>query len=147
MPRRPRFGVRRFLRHQLYVFTYTMMHAVFSLYIRTRQACHLVWYRLASIFFYHHRSPGLIQKDIRRLGRTPNHLSVILTAEGGGRSGGDLERLISEAAEIATWCACAGIPFLSVYERTGEASFPPWIGHRPLLGSGHRRDGIADCRP
>jgi dehydrodolichyl diphosphate syntase complex subunit NUS1 len=95
------------------------MHAIFSLYIRLRQVWHLLGYRISSVFFYHHRTPALIQRDVKRLAKKPRHLSVILTSEGGGRRGGDLERLINETADIAVWCACADIPVLSVYERSG----------------------------
>jgi dehydrodolichyl diphosphate syntase complex subunit NUS1 len=42
---------------------------------------------------------------------------VILKVEDAGRGG--LEALVDEVAEIAAWCACVGIPTLSVYERTG----------------------------
>ena len=87
--------------------------------MRLRQAWHLVAYRLASVFFYHHRTPALIQRDVKRLGKQPRHISAILAQEDGGRRGGDLERLINETAELAAWCVCAGIPTLSVYERSG----------------------------
>ena len=33
--------------------------------------------------------------------------------------GAGLEALLDEVAEVAAWCACVGIPVLSVYERTG----------------------------
>lgn len=36
-----------------------------------------------------------------------------------GGCGRGLEALVDEVAEIAAWCACVGIPTLSVYERTG----------------------------
>lgn len=42
--------------------------------------------------------------------------------EDGGRGGAGLEALVDEVAEIAAWCACAGIPTLSVYEQTGRLS-------------------------
>ena len=51
--------------------------------------------------------------------KKPNHLSVILKLEENHRAKADVERLIDEVAEIATWCACAEIPLLSVYEKTG----------------------------
>jgi len=61
----------------------------------------------------------LIQKDVQALGRLPQHLSVILHMENEGRGSAALERLINEAADIAAWCASAGIPQLSIYEKTG----------------------------
>lgn len=54
------------------------------------------------------------------LKRMPRHLSVILTLEDGGKDGAGLEVLVDEVAEVAAWCACAGIPMLSVYEETGK---------------------------
>lgn len=45
---------------------------------------------------------------------------MILKLEKGGRGGAGLEALVDEVAEVAAWCACTGIPMLSVYERTGR---------------------------
>lgn len=72
-----------------------------------------------SIFYYHHRDPAMIQKDIKRLNKLPKILSVILKLEDDGKGGAELERLVNEVAEISAWCASAGIPVLNVYERTG----------------------------
>lgn len=57
--------------------------------------------------------------DVKALRRLPEHLSVVLKLEDGGRGGAGLETLVDEVAEIAAWCACVGIPTLSVYENTG----------------------------
>lgn len=76
--------------------------------------------RILAILYYHHRTPELIQKDVKGLDRLPKHLSVILKLEDGGRGG--LEALVDEVAEISAWCACVGIPMLSVYEQTGKLS-------------------------
>lgn len=97
-----------------------MIHATFSLYIRLRQAYHAVKDRIFAILFYHHRTPGLIQKDVRGLERLPEHVSVILNLEDGARGGAGLEALVDEVAEITAWCACVGIPMLSIYEKTGK---------------------------
>lgn len=75
--------------------------------------------RILSILYYHHRTPELIQKDVKALARLPQHLSVILKHEDGGRNGAGLEAIVNELAEISAWCACIGIPMLSVYESTG----------------------------
>jgi len=56
---------------------------------------------------------------VKGLSRLPKHLSVILELEGNGRGGAELERLVNEAADISAWCASAGIPQLSIYEKTG----------------------------
>lgn len=95
------------------------MHAIFSVYIRFRQAYHAVKDRIFAILYYHHRTPELIQKDVKGLSRLPEHLSVVLKLEDGGRGGAGLEALVDEVAEIAAWCACVGIPMLSVYEQSG----------------------------
>lgn len=113
------FGLRNFLRAQLHLLVYTIIHAIFSIYIRTRQAYHAVRDRVYSIFFYHHRDPAMIQKDVKRLEKLPKILSVILKLEDDGKGGAELERLVNEVAEISAWCASAGIPVLNVYERTG----------------------------
>ena len=81
----------------------------------------MVSYQVSSVLYYHHGTPEYIRKDIEGLGKKPTHLSVILRAERSHRSKADLDRLVEEAAEIAAWCACAEIPLLSVYEKTGKA--------------------------
>jgi hypothetical protein len=133
-PRRARAGqTRTFLKTQFYLLVYTVVHTLFALYLRLRRAYHAVTDGVFSVLYYHHRTPELIQRDVKRLGRLPEHLSVIVTlkhtAHDGGVSGGGgggyaaagtaLEQLMDEVAEIAAWCACAGIPALSVYEKTG----------------------------
>ena len=111
------FGIRQLIRTQIHALFYFIIHALFSAYIRVRQGYHAVKDRILAILYYHHRTPELIQKDVKGLSRLPKHLSVILKLEDGGRGG--LEALVDEAAEVAAWCACVGIPTLSVYERTG----------------------------
>lgn len=115
-----RLGVRKFLRFQLHALLYAIVHTIFSVYIRLRQAYHAVKDRILAILYYHHRTPELIQKDVKGLSRLPEHLSVILKLEDGGKGGAELEALVDEVAEIAAWCACVKIPMLSIYEPTGE---------------------------
>lgn len=120
--KRPRLRpIRIFLRNQLYLLVHTIIHIVFSLYVRLRIAYHGTADHILSVVYYHHRTPELVRRDIRRLDRLPEHLSVILTLRNDGRrrAGTALERLMDEAAEIAAWCSCAGIPALSIYEKTG----------------------------
>ena len=112
--------MRKFLKNLLHVFFYVLIHALFSVYIRIRQAYHAVIDRTFAVLYYHHRTPELIRKDVRGLKRLPEHLSVILRLENGGKYGAGLEALVDEVAEIAAWCTCAGIPMLSVYEQTGK---------------------------
>jgi dehydrodolichyl diphosphate syntase complex subunit NUS1 len=117
---RSRLGVRKFLKNQLYAVVFAIIHTIFSVYIRLRHAYHAVKDRILAILYYHHRTPELIQKDVKGLSRLPEHLSVVLKLEDGGRGGAGLEALVDELAEIAAWCACVGIPMLSVYEKTGQ---------------------------
>lgn len=117
--RRFTFGIRNFLKAQLHLLVFTIIHAIFSIYIRTRQLYRIVRDRIYSIFFYHHRDPAMIQKDVKRLGKKPKIMSVILKLEDDGKGGGELERLVNEVAEISAWCASAEIPVLNIYERTG----------------------------
>lgn len=114
--------MRRFLRRQFHLLIFIVVHALFSLYIRLRQAYHTVGNCIYSIYYYHHRTPELIQRDVKGLSRLPNHISVVLTLEDHKRDG--TERLIDEAANIAAWCASAGIPHLSIYEKTGMCRLP-----------------------
>ncbi|CZS93013.1 hypothetical protein WAI453_000768 [Rhynchosporium graminicola] len=116
---RSHLGIRRFLRNQLHALLYAIVHTIFSIYIRLRQAYHAIKDRILAILYYHHRTPELIQKDVKGLRRLPKHLSVILKLEDGARGGAGLEQLVDEVAEISAWCACVGIPMLSVYEQSG----------------------------
>ncbi|KAF2270577.1 hypothetical protein CC78DRAFT_528337 [Lojkania enalia] len=110
-----------FFRHFLHLLIYTIVSALFSVYFRFRRSYRLVRSRIVSVLYHHHRTPEFIQRDVRQLERLPNHLSVILdfneSDEDQGEAG--LEGLLNNVCEIAAWSASAGIPFLSVYERTG----------------------------
>lgn len=117
--RRSRLGIRKFALHQLHLLIFAIMHGIFSLYIRIRQAYNLVRYQISSVLYYHHATPQYIQRDVTGLSKKPKHLSALLKPEN-RRVAADLERLIDETAELATWCACAQIPMLSVYEKTGR---------------------------
>ncbi len=115
-------SLRMFLRAQLHILVFTIIHTLFSLYIRIRQTYHVLIDRIFAILYYHHRAPELIKQDVRGLSRLPRHLSVILELKGEESGAAGLEGLLDEVAEISAWCACAGIPMLSVYERTGKCS-------------------------
>ena len=99
------------------------MHTLFSIYIRIRQIYHAILDRVFAILYYHHRAPELIRQDVKNLSRIPEHLSVLLEFKGEERGTAGLEALMDEVAEIAAWCSCAGIPMLSVYEKTGTMYF------------------------
>lgn len=124
--RNSHLGVRRFLKSQLHLLIFTLLHSFFSLYVKTRQTWNKVCYRVSSIISYHHRTPELIENDVRGLRQKPEHLSAVLNMHEDARAT-ELERLVNEAADIAVWTACAGIPMLSIYERSGT-----WPPHLPL---------------
>lgn len=113
-------GVRRFLKNQLSVLVFAILHSIFSLYIRLRQAFHIVSYQISSVLYYHHGTPEYIRRDVAGFSRKPKHLSAILSAEENQRPKADLNRMIDEAAELAAWCASAEIPMLSIYDKTGS---------------------------
>jgi dehydrodolichyl diphosphate syntase complex subunit NUS1 len=109
--------IRSFLKSKLYVLAYFLVHLIFGIYIRLRQTYHAVVDRILALLYYHHRTPELIQRDVKNLSRLPEHLSVILTLK--GEEDGGLEALMDDVAELSAWCASAGIPLLSVYEKSG----------------------------
>ncbi|EAS36970.1 ditrans,polycis-polyprenyl diphosphate synthase [Coccidioides immitis RS] len=108
--------IRTFLKNKLYFLIYFLIHIFFSIYIRLRQSYHAVVDRVLAICYYHHRTPELIRKDVRDLGRLPEHLSIVLTMR---KDDEGLEVLMDEVAELVAWSSCVGIPTLSVYEKTG----------------------------
>ncbi|KAI5858563.1 Decaprenyl diphosphate synthase-like protein [Tricharina praecox] len=113
----PQGPIRTFLWTQVYKFVLLVIYTLFSIYLRLRWVYNFVVGHVFAILYYHHRTPQLIAKDVAELrerGKFPKHLSVVLEYE---RE--DLDKLIDEVSEIACWCASAGIPRLSVYERTG----------------------------
>ena len=111
--------VRNFASNQVHLLVYTLIHAVFSIYVRIRQTYHVLLDRVFAILYYHHRAPELIRQDVKNLSRLPQHLSIILELRGEERGMAGVEALMDEVAEISAWCSCVGIPMLSVYEKTG----------------------------
>lgn len=111
--------VRSFLKSQIHQLTYTLIHIFFGIAARLLQTYHAVVDRVFAIVYYHHRTPELIRKDVKGLKRLPEHLSVILLLR---KEDDALAALMDEVAELAAWSACAGIPTLSVYEKTGMSS-------------------------
>ncbi|KAF2663007.1 di-trans,poly-cis-decaprenylcistransferas-like protein [Lophiostoma macrostomum CBS 122681] len=110
------------VRNALHVVIYVVVSFLFSVFFRFRRSWRLVTSKIVSLLKYHHRTPEFIQRDTKHLERLPQHLSVILdfheSDEDLGNAG--LEGLVNDVCEIAAWTASAGIPFLSVYERTGK---------------------------
>lgn len=119
--------VRPAMRHLIHSLLFSIIHIIFSVVIRIRQIYHALLDRVFAVLYYHHRTPELIRRDVRSLSRVPKHLSVILDLppEGGKKDG--LETLLNDACELAAWSASAGIPMLSIYERTGGQIYPRCI--------------------
>ena len=113
--RKPR--IRTFVTSKVHMLLYYLILLVFGIYVRLRQIFHSLTDRVLAILYYHHRTPELIRKDTNHLSRLPVHLSVILTLR--GNEDGGVERLMDEVAELGAWCMSAGIPLLSVYEKSG----------------------------
>lgn len=109
------------VRHTLHVIIYTTVSFLFSVFFRFRRSWRLVKSKVVALLKYHHRTPEFIQRDTRHLEKLPKHLSVVLEFEEGdeGQESAGLEGLVNDLGEIAAWTASAGIPYLSVYERTG----------------------------
>ena len=119
LSRQPRLRPR--LTQLLHLLVFHLIQLVFTVYIHVRFTYHTLSSYLYSILYYHHRSPELIQRDVRGLSRLPQHLSIIvdLQADDASEPAEGLEKLMTDVAEVTAWCACAGIKMLSVYERTG----------------------------
>ena len=111
--------VRPAVRHLIHSVIFGIIHTIFSIYIRFRQAYHATINQISAVLYYHHRTPELIKKDVSRLSKVPKHLSVILQLPPDGGKKDRLETLVNDACEIAAWSASAGVPLLSIYERTG----------------------------
>ncbi|CCX31955.1 Decaprenyl diphosphate synthase-like protein [Pyronema domesticum] len=127
----PRGPVRTFLSTLLHRFILLLIQTLFSIYLKLRWAYNNIMNRVYSVLYYHHRTPQLIEKDVKPLkegGKFPQHVSVILEME--GMDG--IDRLVDEVAEISCWCAAAGIPRLSVYERTGVLKSYIATSHRAI---------------
>jgi dehydrodolichyl diphosphate syntase complex subunit NUS1 len=109
------------IRNFLHFAIFHVISFVFSVYFRFRRAWRLVRSKVVGALKYHHRSPEFIQRDIKHLDRLPEHLSVVLELNENDEEQGSagLEGLVNDVCEIAAWTASAGIPYLSVYEKTG----------------------------
>ena len=129
--------IRTFIKSQFHILIFTLIHTFYSAYIRLRQAYHAVLHRVSAILYYHHRTPELIQKDVKTLARLPKHLSVILELQSEEQGGESLGVLLDNVAEISAWCASVGIPILSVYEKTGILKNYIPVTHRTIASKLH----------
>lgn len=114
--------IRTFLKSQIHRLIYVFIHLCLGFYIRISQTIAAVTDRILAITYYHHRSPELIAKDVKALSRLPEHLSVLLRLRKTEEDA--LHTLMDETAELAAWTTCAGIPVLSIYEKTGTCFAP-----------------------
>ena len=108
--------IRTLIKSQVHQLTYTLIHIFFGIALRLIQTYHAVVDRIFAIVYHHHRTPELIRKDVKGLKRLPEHLSIILTLR---KEDDALGVLMDEVAELAAWSAGAGIPVISVYEKSG----------------------------
>lgn len=83
------------------------------------QAFQTIVDRIAAIVYYHHRTPGLIRRDVKTLQRIPEHLGVILSLRHDEDDSDALGLLMDSVADLATWSCCVGIPALTIYEKSG----------------------------
>ncbi|RAH42579.1 ditrans,polycis-polyprenyl diphosphate synthase [Aspergillus brunneoviolaceus CBS 621.78] len=111
-----RASVRTFVKAQTHRIVYTFVHIIFGIISRLLQSYHATVDRICAVIYYHHRTPELIRKDVKGLKRLPEHLSVILSLR---KEDDALSVLMDEVAELAAWSVSAGIPVLSVYEKSG----------------------------
>ncbi|KAK5084342.1 hypothetical protein LTR05_005418 [Lithohypha guttulata] len=109
--------LRPYLKQRLHLAIYLIIQLLFGIFIRVRQIVSALFQKFIAVRHYHHRTPAYIQKDLKGLSRLPEHLSVILRYD--ARSDDGLETLLDDVAELAAWSTAAGIPLLSVYEKTG----------------------------
>lgn len=67
----------------------------------------------------------VIARDVKSLPRLPKHLSVVLSLPPDQKDVSlllnRLDGLIHDACEIVAWSTAAGIPILSIYERSGKS--------------------------
>lgn len=109
------------IKNFIYFAVYHFIALLFSIFFRFRRAFRLVRGKVVSLLKYHHRTPEFIAHDVKNLEKLPKHLSVIVEyqEDDGSQGNAGLEGLVNDVCEIAAWAASAGIPLLSVYERTG----------------------------
>jgi len=60
----------------------------------------------------------MIQWDVNALRKLPRHVAVILDVKKMRREY-DADETVRKVIEVASWCACAGIPIITIYEPTG----------------------------
>ncbi|KPI45274.1 Dehydrodolichyl diphosphate syntase complex subunit NUS1 [Cyphellophora attinorum] len=121
-PTRSRWHKRRIrplLTQLLHVLLYHVIQLLYGILLRISYTWAAIRHRLIALRHYHHRSPEYIARDVSKLSRVPDHLSVVLKYRPEERGGGGAEGLVEEVSELGAWCVAAGIGLLSVYEKQG----------------------------
>lgn len=108
-----------YFRSLLHIAIHVIIQFIFGIYIRMRQIFNACIQKFLTIRHYHHRTPAYIQKDTQNLSRIPQHLSILLRYDPRADDETGLETLIDEVAELCAWSTAAGVPLLSIYEKTG----------------------------
>jgi dehydrodolichyl diphosphate syntase complex subunit NUS1 len=114
------------IRNVLHFIIHQTIAFLFSIFFRFRRSWRLFWYKVRGVMGHHHRSPEWIVNDVRNTEQLPQHLSVVLdySEDDDDQGTAGLEGLLNDVCEIAAWSASAGIPLVSIYERTGWAPQP-----------------------
>ena len=61
----------------------------------------------------------MIERDIAGFDKLPRHVAVVLGEKRPAREY-DADEMVRRVVDVATWCACAGILTVTVYEATGN---------------------------
>ncbi|KAF9736378.1 hypothetical protein PMIN06_009277 [Paraphaeosphaeria minitans] len=105
----------------LHIILHVIISVLFSIFFRFRRSWRLFSYKVRGVLRHHHHTPEWIVNDVKNVEQLPKHISVVLEHRDDDEDQGNagLEGLVQDACEIAAWTASAGIPLLSIYERTG----------------------------
>jgi len=96
--------------------TFTVWYLAFVAWKRyVVYACWGLWYDWHAWPWY---GRTMIQRDIAGFDKLPRHVAVILGEKRAVRKY-DADEMVSRVVDVATWCACAGILIVTVYEATG----------------------------
>lgn len=75
--------------------------------------------RVLAVTYFPNSSPQVIREDVNKLSKIPKRLGTIINLQDDNEENGGVEGLMAQIADISSWCLCAGIPYLSIYESTG----------------------------
>lgn len=117
------------VRSVLHIVLHAIISFIFSIFFRFRRSWRLFSYKVRGLLRHHHHTPEWIVNDVKNVEQLPKHISVVLEHRDDDQDQGNagLEGLVQDACEIAAWTASAGIPLLSIYERTGPSRPAPSI--------------------